>query len=136
MAGLLTEIAREWAAEKPVTRFSCGIEAWAYVHRLAGLPAPALPAHGTRRELVDLLKPRGGLIEYARSLMLSIGWEETDTPERGDVGIIVLPYIGRTCAICLGDKWMVRGERLVLITPASAVAAWRKSKTWATRSPL
>lgn len=74
--------------------------------------------------MVALLKAEGGLEAYARRLMLSIGWREVDDPKRGDVGVVDIPGMGLTCAICLGSIWMAKGARRVITIEAQHVAAW------------
>lgn len=74
--------------------------------------------------MLELLKREGGLEQYARSLMLSLGWSEVADPVRGDVAIIDIPGQGLTCSICLGSKFMAKGARIVVTIPAHPVAAW------------
>lgn len=131
MAGLLTPpqeailalTAREWAAS-PCDAYPCGLEVWRYVNAFSGRPAEPLPDHTTRKAMVALLQREGGLEQYARGLMLSIGWIEVERPVRGDVAIIDIPGQGITCAICLGGRFMAKGSRLVVTIPATPLAAW------------
>lgn len=72
-----------------------------------------------------LLRDEGGLEKYARSLVEPLGWREIASPARGDVGVVMMPEMGLTCAISLGTRWMAKGNRFVLTLSAPHVAAWR-----------
>lgn len=132
MAGLLTPEAilsltiREWA-RTGCDPYPCGLEVWRYANALSGMDAAPLPTHTSRAAMVRLLKREGGLEQYARRLMLSIGWSEVADPVRGDVAVVDIPGMGLTCAICLGERWMAKGGHHVLTVPAPHVAAWRLS---------
>lgn len=137
MAGFLREkalpaIARKWASS-PCAPFPCGEEVWAYACEVEGIDPPPLPAHETRRAMTLLLKEQGGLVNYADSLMTSLGWQQVGQPDRGDVGVAALGRMGLTCAICLdgGDGpdgwplWMAKGDHEVVTIRAPFRAAWR-----------
>lgn len=115
---------RRWASSG-CDPFPCGLEVWRYACELSGVPVRPLPDHSSRRAMVDLLHLHGGLEAYARSLMLSLGWEEVADPRRGDVAVVDFPAMGLTCAICLGRTYMAKGAHTVLTLPAPHRAAWR-----------
>lgn len=121
---LLRETLREWASS-PCERRPCALAAWRYACTLSGLPVPPLPYHQSRGAMLHLLRRQGGFAAYAARLAQSIGWIETFNPQRGDVGLIDIPEAGMTAAICLGDKWLVRGSRAAVALRAPLVAAWR-----------
>ncbi len=138
MAGFLMEtalpaVARRWASS-PCAPYPCGEEVWAYACEVAGIDAPALPEHRTRRAVAQLLKAQGGLVNYAGSLMASLGWAEAAQPDRGDVGVAALGSMGLTCAICLDAAdaggwplWMAKGDHRVITIRAPFKRAWRAS---------
>lgn len=120
---ILSQTIRQWAGTG-CDPYPCGLEVWRYVNASTGLEAKPLPLHTSRRAMAKLLQDEGGLEEYARGLMLSIGWSEVAAPERGDVGVVDLPGMGLTCAISLGARWMAKGPHRVLIVAAPHRAAW------------
>lgn len=140
MAGLLTapalsaeaELAatiRQWAST-PCSPFPCGEEVWAYAARVCRRAAPRLPRHRTHAEVARLLRREGGLPAYAARLMASIGWDHVARPARGDVGLVDIPAMGLTCAICLeaGEPdalWMAKGARQLLVITAPHIDVWR-----------
>lgn len=121
---ILRATIREWASTG-CDPYPCGLEVWRYANTVSGAEPPPLPEHIDRAAMVALLREKGGLEAYARSLMLSLGWREVDDPQRGDVGVVDIPGMGLTCAISLGSKWMAKGAHHVLTLPAPHVAAWR-----------
>lgn len=137
MAGLLTDpagaplqatIAR-WAAE-PCAPNPCAADVLRHACEVVGAPLPALPAHETRAAMCRTLRQGGGLIGHANRFLLPLGWQRLDqtrTPQqRGDVGVVLFPGMVRaTCAICLGDSWMARGNGFVQMMPAWPLAMWR-----------
>lgn len=126
MAGLLEATLRRWATE-PCVPFPCGLDVWAYCCALAGRETTQLPEHQQRRQMTALLRRHGGLAAYAGSLIEPLGWIPTGTPQRGDVGVIDLPKIGKTCAIFTGSRWAVRGDGMVaLLRPLEMLRGW----TW------
>lgn len=130
MAGLLDATIRRWAST-PCNPFPCGEEVYVYACGIAGVDPEPLPQHKTRQQVAWLLREKGGLINYAGSLVEAMGWSRLAVPgddraTRGDVGVVTLPGMGATCAICLGDNWAAKGDGFVLIRPALVVsAAWR-----------
>jgi len=130
MAGLLEQTVKRWA-QSTCSLFPCGEEVYAYACEVAGVELVPLPVHQTRKQVADLLRAQGGLVNYAGSLVEAIGWTKVgndpiDRAQRGDVGVISLPGMGPTCAICLGDTWVAKGDKFVLVSPAEAVhAVWR-----------
>lgn len=137
MAGFLIEtalpaVARRWASS-PCAPFPCGEEVWAYACEVEGIGLFPLPPHDTKRAMAALLKAQGGLVNYAGTLMTSLGWQQVARPDRGDVGVAALGRLGLTCAICLdaGDGldgwplWMAKGDRKIVTIHAPFRAAWR-----------
>lgn len=120
---ILQSTIREWASTG-CDPFPCGADVWAYACKVSGLPIPPLPKHPTRKAVATLLRNEGGLEAYARRLMLSLNWREIAEPGRGDVGVVVIPGMGLTCAISLGSKWMAKGPHRVLTISAPHRAAW------------
>lgn len=130
MAGLLEATVKRWAST-PCVQFPCGEEVYAYACGVAGVEPGPLPEHKTRQQVAWLLREKGGLVNYAGSLVEAMGWTRLAIPGddraiRGDVGVITLPGMGATCAICLGDNWAAKGDQFVLVRPAEDIlAAWR-----------
>ncbi len=127
MAGLLTETLRSWAAT-PCEPYPCGLSMWRYACAASGREEIALPDHQTTIAMARLLKRNGGLEQYARGLLTSIGWVEVAEPERGDVGVIDIPAMGLTCGIFAGRRWAVKGNLRVLLADATPKAVWRFPK--------
>lgn len=120
---ILARTIREWASSG-CDPYPCGLEVWRYANAISGRDPEPLPDHTSRKAMVRLLQREGGLEQYARRLMLSIGWNEVPEAARGDVGVVDLPGMGLTCAISLGSKWMAKGPHRVLTVAAPHVAAW------------
>ena len=74
--------------------------------------------------MATLLRERGGLRPYAAEMMATLNWAPEFNPGRGDVGLVMMPGMGLTCAICLGSTWMAKGPHRVLIIRAPHEAAW------------
>jgi hypothetical protein len=123
---ILARTIREWAGSG-CDPYPCGLEVWRYANAISGRDPEPLPDHTSRKAMVELLQHEGGLEQYARRLMLSIGWKEVPDPARGDVAVVDLPGMGLTCSISLGSKWMAKGPHRVLTVAAPHVAAWRLS---------
>lgn len=125
-AGLLEATLRRWAAE-PCALFPCGLDVWAYCCARAGREVAPLPEHQQRRQMTALLRAHGGLASYAGSLIEPLGWRRTEALQRGDVGVIDLPKMGKTCALFTGERWAVRGDCMVaLVRPLELLRSW----TW------
>lgn len=92
---------------------------------VSGSPLPAIPEHRDRKAVATLLRERGGLVQYAGEMAAALEWREIAEPGRGDVGVIDIPEMGLTCAICLGSGWMAKGPGNVLTLRAPHRAAWR-----------
>lgn len=122
--GKLQSTIKLWAST-PCSAYPCGLEVWRYACLVSGIEPPELPEHQSRREMLELLKEKGGLEQYARELMLSLGWSEVGSPARGDVGVVDFQGMGVTCAISLGIKWMAKGPGNVLTVSAPHRAIWR-----------
>jgi len=120
---LLDQTIRQWASSG-CDPYPCGLEVWRYANAATGREPEPLPDHTSRKAMLQLLQHEGGLEQYARRLMLSIGWQEVAEPVRGDVGVVAIEGMGATCAICLGSKWLAKGPHRVLIVAAPLIAAW------------
>lgn len=128
MAGFLAEpillaTIREWASTG-CDAHPCALAVGRYMAKVSGLPLPAIPDHPDRKAVATLLRERGGLVRYAGEIAASLSWRVAAAPGRGDVGVIDVPAMGLTCAICLGRSWVAKGHYNVLTVSAPHVAAW------------
>lgn len=104
----------------------CWLSVTAYVERLTGKNLPH-PGHHSALDAARILRAAGGYAEYCRRAMEVLGCPPTEKPQRGDVGLVDIPGIGLTFCICLGALWAARGDRRLIIMPASHVLAWEVS---------
>ncbi len=124
MAGLLESTQRKWMTECVSDVHSCcGASVWAYLCEIYPDIRESLPCG--RREVAKRLLEFSGLEGYVRYLMETTPAEETDSPDRGDVGLVSVPGLGLTCAIHTGVRWMIRGECSLTLVDADHVVAWR-----------
>jgi hypothetical protein len=65
----------------------------------------------------------GGLQVLALTLAKEAGLQQTETPVAGDVGL-VQTWMGPAMAICLGDRWAVKGPRAVVVHRWPVLSAW------------
>lgn len=126
MAGLLNETLRRWA-RTDCDPLPCGLEVWRYCCEAAAVPVEPLPYHQDNESAAALLKANGGLVSYAGSLIEPLGWRPIPIDEirRGDVGVVTIPAMGKTCALFAGRLWAVKGDRNVLLVNATPLKAWR-----------
>lgn len=125
---------RQWASS-PCDPFPCARDTLAYACRVSRVAVPRLPPHHARRDVARVLKAHGGLIAYADAMMTRLGWAAAATPARGDVGVVDMPVMGLTCAICLDGPtdagnvalWMARGDRQLLVITAPHRQSWSLS---------
>lgn len=94
---------------------------------LSGHPDPAQPYRGRYRTALGrqrLIRQSGGLHVLMSEGAARAGLTETTTPVRGDVGLIVAH--GQTvAAICLGERWAIKGDGLVVAPAERILMAWR-----------
>ena len=88
---------------------------------LRGLYSDAVSCHkltGFLRDPLAVVKPR----------FEAVGLVPTDTPKRGDVGLLRIVSEGKQVVaggVCTGDNWAVKGEhRLTIGKPLEIIAAW------------
>lgn len=79
-----------------------------------------------------LLEAGGGLVQVVADTASAIGLAATDSPQRGDIGVIETltirdrgTHIAPTAAICLGNGlWAVFSPAGLLVRQANFIAAW------------
>ena len=87
-------------------------------------------AYATEEEAHAIIDQHGGIVALVDEMAARGGFERTDAPQDGDVGIIVAPAgLGGTLtqigAIKFGPLWAVIGPAGVRAKRAECVAAWR-----------
>lgn len=134
MAGLLTadpvaQELRRWLAEPFVWgETDCGLSILAYAERMSGRAYDGAHLHTYRdaRGAAEFLREQGGYQAYVDRVLTTLGWETTQEPRRGDVGMLRLTMgLGLTMCLCLGGAWAARGDRETIIIKGAALAAWR-----------
>ena len=71
-----------------------------------------------------LIHKAGGLAALMSEGAARAGLTEIAAPVRGDVGLIVAH--GQTvAAICLGERWAIKGDGLVVAPAEHILMAWR-----------
>ena len=104
----------------------CALTVADWVVTVRGCPDPADGLRGKYRSADDrdaLLKAQGGLKAVMSSAAGRAGLKLTRKPKRGDVGLVAMS--GQIlAAICLGDRWAVKGDGLVVETPRRVLRAW------------
>lgn len=93
---------------------------------LNGHPDPAEPYRGrysTARERGKLIAEACGIQALMAGGAIRAGLRWTDQPQRGDVGLV---RIGRRkiAAICLGGRWAMKGDGLVVAAADEVLMAW------------
>lgn len=75
------------------------------------------------------LRRRGGLTAFAAARAAACGLASTETPIRGDVGVIEAIGHGarrvQAGAICLGRKWAALSQCGLIVVETTPLAAWR-----------
>jgi len=94
---------------------------------LKGHPDPAEPYRGRYRTALGrqrLIRRSGGLMALMSDGAARAGLSETTNPVRGDVGLIEA-YGQTVAAICLGERWAIKGDGLVVAPAECLLMAWR-----------
>lgn len=126
MARLLDLTRDEWMrSDFTWGKTDCGLSVLDYVCRVLERRPLTYPEHTDETTAGELLQGAGGLLKYASGIMLELDLEQTPSPVTGDVGVVDLPIMGHTCAICTGEMWMMRGEARVLLARPTVLRAWR-----------
>lgn len=71
---------------------------------------------------IEILADLGGLEAAARAAFEREGFAQTDAPNDGDCGIVLLKR--PVCAIHIAGRWAAKGHRGVAVTPAPVLVAW------------
>lgn len=118
---------RDWAATPFVWgKSDCGTSALRYAEAATGRSVMVQPTHKGPKTARVLLALNGGFARYAGSLFSELGMTETDSPARGDVGLIELPGQGLTMCLCLGSGWIAKGDHEVLfVKDLKPAIAWK-----------
>lgn len=118
---------RTWAATPFVWGSSdCGTATLRYAEEATGRTVKVRPTHKGPKTARLLLALNGGFARYAAALFGELGLQPTDTPGRGDVGLIDIPGQGLTMCLCLGRGWIAKGDREVLFVKGAAPAhCWK-----------
>lgn len=92
-----------------------------------GRPDPAQPYRGRYRTALGrerIVRRDGGLLAVMEAGASRAGLTATEDPATGDVGLIVCK--GQSvAAICLGDRWAMKGAGLVVSPADEVLMAWR-----------
>jgi hypothetical protein len=78
-------------------------------------------AAGAMRHVLRL----GGFERMGRSLMAENGFETTDAPKVGDVGLVDHPSVGPVFAIRCALGWAVKSPDGVAVDTYQTIVAWR-----------
>lgn len=118
---------RDWAATPFVWGTSdCATSVLRYAEAASGRSVAVPPTHKGPKTARLLLALNGGFARYAAALLGELGLTQTDTPARGDVGLIDIPEQGLTMCLCLGNGWIAKGDREVLfIKDLKPAIAWK-----------
>lgn len=139
MAGLVTLAAlprdadpvaaelRRWASEPFDWCALCVLD---YVERVRGRALRPRPIVRGRVAIARITRSPQRFEALCGDAMRRLGCPPTDTPGRGDVGLVKLAS-GLTAAICLDawggagpQLWAARGDGTVVMQPAEPVRAW------------
>jgi len=93
---------------------------------LNGYPDPAEPYRGrysTARERRKLIVEAGGIHALMAAGSSRSGLRSTERPHPGDVGLIRLGR-RKIAAICLGERWAMKGDGLVVAAADEVLMAW------------
>jgi hypothetical protein len=110
----------------------CTTFAATWIHRKWGFdPAAAYRGSYSSKEGADaILAQAGGLVPFAGKMLKPFGFQNTDTPQNGDVGVVRSPVGGdfaEVSAIRFGPLWAVLSPRGASAKLLQHVAAWRYS---------
>lgn len=120
----------EWLRSAPAHVYGqsdCCLWPAAWVEHVTGRhPAPEMlgayhDAEGCKR----IVETAGGVVAVMQSFALRAGLEPTQTPQRGDIGTVIIPGLTQLGAICTGAKWAVLCPKGVLIRKFEWLGAWR-----------
>lgn len=75
----------------------------------------------------------GGMVAHVAGLLEPLGWRRTDTPDAGDIGVVLSAVsiegaVVEIGAIRYGPRWSMRAADAVLYADFETVAAWTLSK--------
>ncbi|MEZ2220771.1 hypothetical protein [Rhizobium sp. RCC_161_2] len=130
---------KEWL-EKPSHRFrwggqggdDCLMFCASWVEHVTGSDPVAdfRGTYGTEEEAHAIVEQRGGMVALVSEMAIRAGFERTDSPEDGDIGIIIAPAglggsLKEIGAIKFGPLWAVIGPAGVRAKKAECIAAWR-----------
>lgn len=120
---------RRWAAEPFIWgETDCGQSLLAYAERISGQTYEDGPRHryACQQTAARFLRTEGGYAAYSRRVMAALGWQLTDTAQRGDIGLVRIGRMpGPTACLCLGKSWAARGDYEIVIAPARPILIWR-----------
>jgi hypothetical protein len=117
---------RSWAS----TAFTwgksdCAMSVLAYVEAATGRSIRVRPDHSDPKSATRLLFQNGGFPSFAGAILNELGLIKTDSPDRGDVGLVDFERQGLTMCICLGNgRWAAKCNFAVVLKPASFAHAW------------
>ena len=93
---------------------------------LNGHPDPAEPFRGRYRSALGrerIVRREGGMLATMEAGAARAGLQPTENPKRGDVGLIVCKAQA-IAAICLGERWAMKGPGLVVEPADELLKAW------------
>lgn len=93
------------------------------------------PRYRSALEAQRILRQHGGFQAYCELVFARFGLAVTETPVRGDIGLVDIPDTGLTACLCLGSSWAARGEGSFTLVQAPAVIAWSVVPPKPTRKP-
>lgn len=129
---LLVAELRRWASTPfDLVRDNCGLAVLAYAEAVSGATIRRGRGLKGARAAGRLMATPEAFVAVVGGVMRRLGWREVDghagAPRRGDIGLVWQPEL--ITAICVGDgdtgpMWAARGDRAVVIQPATALIAW------------
>lgn len=123
---LLVETLHRWAREPfHRVRANCAVSVLDYVEAVSGRRASPDPRKLRYLSRAACWGSSEVFIQYCEGVMASLGCPVIDAPQRGDVALVNGLAKIPTAAICVGDRWAVRGRREVIVSPAPVELAWR-----------
>jgi hypothetical protein len=113
----------------------CVMWAMSWVHEKTGVdPVARLRgSYASADECRDVIAREGGFMPALGYLMDTAGFERTQAPRDGDVGIVSapvdmgnrLPVCGAIMAIRCGEMWAARGRHELVWHRLPTITAWR-----------
>lgn len=122
---------RRWAAEPFVWGLSdCALSVLHHAERVCGKRLEPAPVYSGELGAWRYARRRGGFLAVFSASVEAIGCVRVDTPLRGDIGMVEMPVMGLTAALCVNgfpraQSWAMRGEREIAILPVTPVIVWR-----------